>query len=111
MGGSGECDDFLLLGLNDLLIFLHPWGIQMAPRLRTVPLPLVAPGDVSGNYGNLHETGLGISLGSGNDHHQSTQRWTDTLVQMGDASTSLATAKPNIIQNNSQPEVSYCLPL
>jgi len=54
----------------------------MTPKIGTVPLPFVLPGDITRSDGDN-------SFYGGNDNHQ----------------TSLATAKPEIIENNTQSEV------
>ena len=63
--------------------FSYPDNVPMAPRMRTVPLPSVVPGDITRSDGDNPFPG-------GNDSYQ----------------TSLATAKPNIIENDTQSEVS-----
>jgi hypothetical protein len=82
----------------------------MAPRIRTIPLPLVPPDGITGDHGNPYDVEFDTFPGGGNNHHQSTQQWTDPLAQVGEASTSLATAKPKITENNAQSEVNNFLP-
>ena len=110
VGGSSKCVDFLPLGVADLLFFLHLWKVPMAPRIRTVPLPLPTPDGVTGNHGYQYNVQFDTFLGGGNNHHQSTQYWPDPMAQVGEASTSLATAKPKITENNARSEVSNFLP-
>jgi hypothetical protein len=66
----------------------------MAPRIGTVPLPPVAPYSVESTF-----------PGDGNDRHQSAQR-TDNSDQEAELSSSLATAKPKDIENETQSGVS-----
>jgi hypothetical protein len=110
VGGPSKCVDFLPLGVADSVVFFHPWKVLMAPRIRTIPLPLVPPDGITGSHGNPYDVEFDAFLGGGNNHHQSTQEWTDSLAQAGEASTSLATAKPKITENNAQSEVSNFLP-
>ena len=58
-----------------------------------------------GGYSGSGNEGVvgGNFLGGGHDGHQSTIRWTDVSAE---ASTSLAPAKPNNVENNDQSAVS-----
>jgi len=59
--------------------------------------------------GGYHYGGSGDddnSPGGGTDYHQSAEQWTTASIQEDEVSTSLAGAKPNIIENNDRSEVS-----
>jgi len=57
-----------------------------------------------------NDTGDGSFPGGGHNVHQPTEWRADVSVQQAEASTSLAPAKPRMIENDHQSEVSICLP-
>ena len=72
-----------------LIFFSRQSKVPSAPRIPTIPLPPVDEDTYPG----------------GSDHHQST-KWEDISNQGAEVLTSLAAAKPNIIENGMQSEVS-----
>ena len=70
----------------------------------------VSPMDRGHDTWNHHNIRDGNFPGGGHNYHQFTEWWADVSAQRAEASTSLAPAKPNIIENNVQSEVSKFLP-
>jgi len=62
-------------------------------------MPRASPDEISG-------VNLDTFPGGGINCHQSTTQWTDDSAQEAEESQSLADAKPEMIKNNVQPEVS-----
>ena len=84
----------------------------MPSRVETNPVPPMDCGHDIWGYGRYSSSGneeaVGGSFpGGGHNDHQYTIRWTDVSAE---ASTSLAPAKPNIVESNDQSEVSKFLP-
>ena len=85
----------------------HLCKIQLltAPRVGTIPLPLITIADnITGGH-EIHYGGVDTFPSGGNDN-QSTQGWTDCFAQEAESSTGLAVAKPNNTDGNNQSEVS-----
>ena len=74
----------------------------MVSRIQANPLPPVDRGHDTWNH---HNMGDGNFPGGGHNYHQFTEWWADVSAQRAEASTSLAPAKPNLIENDNQPEV------
>ena len=84
----------------------------MLSRVETNLVPPMDHGHDAWSYGGYSSSGnedvVGGSFpGGGHNNHQSAEWWTDVSTE---ASTSLAPAKPNNIENNVQSEVSKLLP-
>ena len=87
----------------------------MPSRVETNPVPPMDCGHDIWGYGRYSSSGnedvVGGSFpGGGHNDHQSTEWWADVSAQRAEASTSLAPAKPNTVENNNQSEVSKFLP-
>jgi hypothetical protein len=83
----------------------HHSQIPSAPGPRTIPLPSVNQGYFSGDGDGVQDEYVNFP-GSGTYNGQSPLEETDILAQEVEASTSLAPAKPNNVENNNRSEVS-----
>jgi hypothetical protein len=79
--------------------------IPPAPGPRSIPLPPVNQGYFSSDGDDVRDEYVNFS-GGGTYNGQSLLGETDTLAQEAEASTSLAPAKPRMIENNNRSEVS-----
>ena len=87
----------------------HSWKSPSAPRREAISLPPADPWYSAGGYIGDHgadeyygdETNNNFPEGGVGDH-----QGTDVLAQEAGTSTSLAPAKPNIIENDNRSEVS-----
>src|SRR5579872_4704419 len=94
----------LVMGADGLPVY-YPSVVPPTPRLWTIPLP---PVDPLYDYFDVSDGGNSDDKfpGGGQNSHQPTQRWTDALTQGDEESTSLAPAKPKVLENKDQLGVS-----
>ena len=99
MVGPSECGVSLVLECDDWLTFCYPWKIPQTPRLTTIPLPPVTSCDDTWGPGGFYD-------GCGDDDDDDRGDG-DFLAQEAEMSRSLATAKPEYIENDARSRVSF----
>lgn len=109
---SGELGRCYRIGWMKCLADSFPLKPPPMQTFTTGPFLPVGPGHGRGGHfgGGSGDGEARFNFpGGGINCHQSTQEWTDTLVQQAEGSMSLALAKPKAIENDNQSEVSGIL--